>query len=140
MPCSEHGYWRKTSEQLQLFCSMVLQRDYAGIRRHVRDKRLWRELAWSAPRNRSYRPQLMGSQPSIHGHSKGKQVTTRTKAIEAMAQYLVSTDERSARKTCAQLATIYEQIMQLRPDISTLKLEDKQVKVARLASAWEVEQ
>ena len=67
-------------------------------------------------------------------------MTSRTKAIEAVAQHLVNTDERSARKTCAQLATIYEQIMQLRPDISTLKLEDKQVKVARLTSAWEVEQ
>lgn len=67
-------------------------------------------------------------------------MTSRTKAIEAMAQYLVSTDERSARKTCAQLATIYEQRMQLRPDIATLHIEDKQVKVTRLTSAWEVEQ
>lgn len=67
-------------------------------------------------------------------------MTSRTKAIEAMAQYLVNTDERSARKTCAQLATIYEQQMQLRPDIATLKLEDKQVRVSRWTSAWEVEQ
>lgn len=67
-------------------------------------------------------------------------MTSRTKAIEAMAQYLVSTDERSARRTCAQLISIYEQQMQLRPDTATLKLEDKQVKVTRLTSAWEVEQ
>lgn len=67
-------------------------------------------------------------------------MTSRNKAIEAMAQYLVNTEERSARRTCAQLATIYEQQMQLRPVISTLKLEDKQVKAERWVTAWEVEQ
>lgn len=67
-------------------------------------------------------------------------MTSRTKAIEAMAQYLVNTDERSAHRTCAQLISIYEQQMQLRPDIATLKLEDKQVKVTSWSSAWEVEQ
>ena len=65
-------------------------------------------------------------------------MTSRTKAIEAMAHYLVSTEERSARRTCAQLISIYEQQMQLRPDTATLKLEDKQVKVTRWTSAWEV--
>lgn len=67
-------------------------------------------------------------------------MTSRTKAIEAMAQHLVNTDERSARRTCAQLISIYEQQMQLRPDTATLKLEDKQVKVTRWTTAWEVEQ
>lgn len=67
-------------------------------------------------------------------------MTSRTKAIEAMAQYLVSTDERSARKTCAQLATIYEQRMQLRPDTATMLDNGKQVKAERWVTAWEVEQ
>lgn len=45
----------------------------------------------------------------------------RKEAIEAMAQYLVRTEESNARKVATQLATIYEQRMMLRPDTQTLE-------------------
>lgn len=63
-------------------------------------------------------------------------MTSRTKAIEAMAQYLVSTNERSARKVAAQLATIYEQTVGLRPDVSTLKTSDGFVRAERWTTNW----
>lgn len=55
-----------------------------------------------------------------------------------MAKYMVETEDTSARKVAAQLATIYEQTVGLRPDTATIRKEDGFVKTERWTTSWEI--
>lgn len=63
-------------------------------------------------------------------------MSNRQEAIQKMAKYMVETEDTSARKVAAQLATIYEQTVGLRPDVSTLKTSDGFVRAERWTTNW----
>ena len=67
-------------------------------------------------------------------------MTSRSKAIEKIAHYLVANEQTSARKVAAEIVTMYEQTVGLRPDTGTLiQVSGESIKAARWVTNWDVD-
>ena len=65
-------------------------------------------------------------------------MTSRSKAIEKIAHYLVANEQTSARKVAAEIVTLYEQTVGLKPDVSTLLFQGKHFKAERYITQWQL--